>query len=923
MAATHRKVIEYIADHTKVLKAIREIEQANERMGASLRRSFGRVTDVIGKDALKISQTRLIDPKTGQESIRAVENFGQTVKTSTGFVGTLNTTTTKLNGELRSSKTSFTESSKASASLTQNLANLAKRAALTIPIWLALRGAFMGSIRTIKDGISNIVEFDKALQKLKRNLQGTPQEIARNFQTAQRTITEFSLLTGKSTEEITRAIQRFATVGFDFETAMQAGLDATRLSVLLFGEAEETANAFARGLRALASNVEDTAKTQDEISRALALTSELWEVNAFELNELNGGFEKFAGTAKSMNFTIEETLTLLAALSTRGLNAERAGTLLRTSTQKLEQNLSKVARILGVEINPQMDRTFDVLTRVIDKIAELARRSPLALEANEALADAFGGIRSQDPARVLTALNKELKENLALTASVKEFEKDVEEVTDTLSRQAQIWRNLNREIGKALVTGLTGADNFLDGLKEINKFLKTAGPEAKKLGVGFSTVARTIVNIAQVLGSIDPNLRRFFGLETIKNIKDIGNAFKDLKNIVQSADLQKIDLEIEASPVLIREKEFTEKLKDAIESKDVNKISKLALNLDEIAPEVLSENSKNRWKKYLENLLTEIPIELSKTKTKLGEPELVDIDDFEKSLERVLDVQLDILKERGVTSSALLEITGKVKDQLGIEEDIAEVLNRELEIEKEINNERKLRKDLSSDTVKLFRIAQEHGSRTAQIIGDVLQGQTDFNLFVRRGGKELEIFKKEFGDIFEQQQAKSFFKGDIVPGAPGLRGGFQIPIDEEGIRDSTNQLSISIKRVIERVARRITEIEKSLELRTERLRTGRINLTTEIYRPRASIPSVPTPRVTRGTGRFGTLPGGEVQINIGDTQFYLSPTLSNREILDMVDKEFDKLQTAQKQHLMTEISKLLKTPGNPLYDATRDNIEKF
>lgn len=167
-----------------------------------------------------------------------------------------------------------------------------------------------------------------------------------------------------------------------------------------------------------------------------------------------------------------------------------------------------------------------------------------------------------------------------------------------------------------------------------------------------------------------------------------------------------------------------------------------------------------------------------------GEVVLGDTDDEsftnqQKVIELIVKRQLDALKTQGASNAQLKKAEGLYNKQLGFKEDIISKLGRELQLEKDIGNERRLQNDLSSESLKLFRIAQKNGAKTAGAIGDVLSGEVDFGSFIRRGGEAVEVFKKEFAGVFEQQQAKQFFKGDTVSGQPGLRGGSNINIQEK------------------------------------------------------------------------------------------------------------------------------------------------
>jgi hypothetical protein len=138
---------------------------------------------------------------------------------------------------------------------------------------------------------------------------------------------------------------------------------------------------------------------------------------------------------------------------------------------------------------------------------------------------------------------------------------------------------------------------------------------------------------------------------------------------------------------------------------------------------------------------------------------------------------------------------------LGIEEDLANRMQRQLELQREIIKEQRLQNRLGSESMKLFEIAQTEGVDVAKKIGEVLAGNIDFSRFIDQGGQAVDVFKKQFEDVFKQQQAQQFFKGERVAGLPDLKGGFGINILEgEGLRGRAKQFSAEAQNMVNRLS---------------------------------------------------------------------------------------------------------------------------
>ena len=135
--STSTKIINYIADTQDVLQKIGQIARANERMSKNLGKDFTKSLKIIDQGVGKISKTEIFDSKGIKKSTSAVEKFSQTVKLADGSLGKYTETTKTSHDGTQKVSRSFSDLNKNTVSLGTNIARLAKRAALTIPLWLA------------------------------------------------------------------------------------------------------------------------------------------------------------------------------------------------------------------------------------------------------------------------------------------------------------------------------------------------------------------------------------------------------------------------------------------------------------------------------------------------------------------------------------------------------------------------------------------------------------------------------------------------------------------------------------------------------------------------------------------------------------------------------------------------------------------
>lgn len=911
MATPSTHVIQYIADTTGIRKGVSEINRLNTQITKTLGREFANIQRIVGQSFERIKPLGEIEFG-GKKGIGQLRELGTVVQTADGRFKELTRTVTIFRGkpvqstitglkdvtdQFRRTSVETEKASKSQVSFTENLTRLAKRAALTIPIWFALRNSIQAVFTTIRDGLGDIVEFDRSLQKLRRNLEATSSNVTRDFDRVKKEIIDFSLRSGQSVESVTNAIQKFATVGFGVEESLRGGIQATKLAVTLFGDAEETANAFARSLRVLTEDMKTSEERSKAISEAIALTDRLWQDNAFEVNEFSGNLEKFAGTARIANLSINETLALLATLSTGGL-AGRAGRLLRSTFLRALTDVEGVVRDLELEFDPEKQSTVQLLFAIIDRLKELKTLEGVPADLASEIKKIFQ-IRGAEPIAALVALEGTLRRNLALIPDLKQFEDSFEGQTKQINRLVERFQNLNREIGKAFVTGLVGGEDFRDSLETIVEKLEEVQRAAEIFG--------RIVSRAFQIGIISA-----FSQVLLDDIQASLNASAEAAEETAQRIVESIN-------------------KGLRRNLDIPALRDLIIELETLGATRLGfdENTFNKTLIILRDILQkekDITGEKEKQTKQSKEQQKFDRD-RRTNAEIILNRQLEILRTRGALNSEIIKAENITRRSLNIESKKEDFIKRQLELEQSINEERRLQNDLSSDAVKLFRIARDEGTEVAKSISEVLSGDRDFANFVRRGGRELEVFKKEFGDIFESQQAKRFFEGLTVPGLQGLRGGTSIELSlEDQAKVFGAQIGQALRQAqaeFDRAETRFQFIER-MEAKQAQLETIRAKTLTvdNIDNPNVRDPFTSQLPTSRGANPFIGIQSGERREVI--KQILSTPpekTVNLRVVVGDEIRQISGLPERLLQQVRESVEFVANSTANEVVTKAFDNIE--
>lgn len=135
--------------------------------------------------------------------------------------------------------------SKSTKSFSENLNDLAKRAMLTIPIWLLLRGAFMTVLRTITDSIQAFKDLDDQLARIRTVMHGNGQVIEAQMVAIRSQILETATNSRIPLKELAEGFYFLKTSNLDAKEAMEAFDVTVSLAVGTNNKMAESARAVA------------------------------------------------------------------------------------------------------------------------------------------------------------------------------------------------------------------------------------------------------------------------------------------------------------------------------------------------------------------------------------------------------------------------------------------------------------------------------------------------------------------------------------------------------------------------------------------------------------------------------------------------------------------------------------------------------
>jgi len=787
-------IIRYLSDISGAVQGAKQLDTVNSQLGKSIQEKYGQAIKSIGQIPVQLKETQI--KFNGQDAIKTIRAVGEVVQTTNGSFLQLGKTQTFIDNRLVNTANSVknvtdqfvkgnleaAKGNKVFTNFADNVKQLAGRALLTIPIWIALRAAIMGFFSGISGGIKDLISFDLSLQKIRNNMSGTADEVAINFKKIRSSITEASKATGISTEELAKAVKEFATLGFSANESLQGALGASKLSIALFGDAGETAGAFARALNIMIDRSKGAKTAVDQMNEAFALTSQLEETNNFEIKMVTEALDKFAGTAAGVGLTMNQTLAILAALGTAGRRGSEGATLLSTAFNQLLGNIPKITKSLGLVVGAG-ESTFVTFRRIIDEITRLNATPGGKNAAVQAMADIFGGARGIKIVQSLVAVKEILDKNIATLPSFAALNVKVDRTLNSESKQAEILGNNLKEMGKSFITAIAGSEDFTGAIINLNKAVKATSEGLNSFGTALN-LSVTNFGLGNALISAFIEGIKKADVQATQSFQKIIDGLKgnlsipDLTVLIEKTTLQQKPGD---KPTMQLIASLREQLKKQMEAGKIEVNPKV-----EIVPVISFAKQQEIAKAILGLKLNELKLNgatnaellagtqiysdqlgiveelIDKTKRQLDV--VIAVNEENNNLSKIqksglIENQLEFLKLQGATNLQIIQQRIELEKMYGVNKTREDLLRDELNLNKAITEEKINQNKVSSDSVKLFEIAQKFGTQAATTVSGFLSGKVPLTAF-EQGGREsdlMPVLKEFFSAQLEQMQAAEFF----------------------------------------------------------------------------------------------------------------------------------------------------------------------
>jgi TP901 family phage tail tape measure protein len=491
--------------------------------------------------------------------------------------------------------------------------------------------------------------------------------------------------------------------------------------------------------------------------------------------------------------------------------------------------------------------------------------------------------------------------------NIKEAEKRIRSILDNLEADFGAVE-MNELLESLKVLGITGENSgqqifekfkqlsnvFINSQKDlenyqdlVTNFIKDFGKqreEAKKARlVASETEATLLEKLFQIeLSSIRLNQDGLeVAQEKLKLLKENENVDSD--RLSQLRD----NLEKEEARLKVAKERFAIELKSKSSLNQAKALgaSELQLAIQEFA---IAEATNAKYEERLK--LQEKIVSLMK-KEELG------------AQQAILEAVEAMRKASGEETSESLLRTRSIEEKLGLEQQGLDALKQQLEIAKAIVKE-------GGDVSKIKGVDQETKKLVALLQSKDL---TDTQI-----ANAIENVGKEF-----TQQAKRVDYKQFQASLKGLSSEQRVKAREARVRGE-RLTPTRLDSELSKLGGSVQEgAKQGIIAGLKAVQGGAVGDLTAPQQKVSPITQTQVPIVSRGAQTFPSATGKLVEINIGDTKLYLNTGLNDQQILSTIDSEFDKLSQQQKNRLLAEVAKQLRTPGSAIRKASDEGIENF
>lgn len=404
-----------------------------------------------------------------------------------------------------------------------NIAGLAARAAATIPVWFAVRGAIAGISNTVRGVIESFASFETSLADLKVMFADTPQAMSGQMYKSIEMIKEAASNSRVPISELASAFRFLKSSNLDFSQTSAAFPVVTKLMNAFGLSAEQAARAIAGMYNTAKDRFPDMLSDTEKFKQIGDILAYTYVKQDVQMGELIATYSNLAPYIKDTGDSFLELITLAGSLNTMMLRGGKAGTAMGRMIMEMASNVPKLKSAFNIDIDPtQPIKSLEILKG----IAKEMKTTGGALSAKQvALIKEVFEVRAGIPVKLFTSnIDEIVNSTEKAIKQVQGYLETIEKLRmDTLESQLQRLKNNLGLLGQEFAESVLFGKSWKEVVKGINESLDKS--EARQKAIKDFT---DLFNVFRLIKSIGATLIAD-GMEDYQRIMgERGKIAKDL-----------------------------------------------------------------------------------------------------------------------------------------------------------------------------------------------------------------------------------------------------------------------------------------------------------------------------------------------------------------------------------------------------------
>jgi hypothetical protein len=243
------------------------------------------------------------------------------------------------------------------------LMKLTGRAILTIPIWMALRGAFQTGMAAISDTVKTYFDLESEMGRVATVTRGSKEDI----EDLKDEVISYSMTASRGFKEAASAIYALGSAGLDVKEQLAGMNHIMDLSIGTFGNTEQIAKLVAGAYNVFGDSIEGATTSSEKFKHISDILAYTYSTQQVELSEIANAMTYVASVANLVNISFDDLVTTIGVLNTGMLKGcvDTKTEILTDKGWKYFKDLDKTEKVATLNINTK-ELEYQFPTRYID-----------------------------------------------------------------------------------------------------------------------------------------------------------------------------------------------------------------------------------------------------------------------------------------------------------------------------------------------------------------------------------------------------------------------------------------------------------------------------------------------------------------------------------------------------------------------------